>query len=102
MQNTKRLKTPRTVVSPEALEAILERVREMGYAVNDGELALELISVAAPVRDKDGRVVAALNMAVNAAQYDRGRVAEELAPIVKQVALKISNAIGFFEEAPDG
>jgi len=85
----------------DGLKAVLEEVREKGYAVNNGELALELISVAAPVRDKYGKVVAALNMAVNAAQYDKERVGEELAPIVKQVALKISSAIGFFEEAPD-
>ena len=93
--------TPRTVVSLDGLMAVLEEVREKGYAVNIGELALELISVAAPVRDKDGQVVAALNMAVNAAQHDKERVGEELAPIVKQAALKISNAIGFFEEAPN-
>jgi IclR family pca regulon transcriptional regulator len=93
--------TPRTVVSPDALKAILEEVREKGYAVNNGELAFELISVAAPVRDRAGKVLAALNMAVNAAQYDTGRVDEELAPIVKQVALKISHAIGFYEEIPN-
>ena len=85
----------------DVLKAVLEEVREKGYAVNNGELALERISVAAPVRDKYGRVVAALNMGVNAAQYDKVRVGEKLAPIVKQVALKISNAIGFFEETPD-
>lgn len=94
-------KTDRTVVAPDALKAILESVKEKGYAVNNGELALELISVAAPVRDRHGKVVAALNMAVNAAQYGTGRVDEELAPIVMQVALKISHAIGFHEEIPD-
>lgn len=93
--------THRTIVSPEGLSAILEGVREKGYAVNNGELALELISVAAPVRDRDGKVVAALNMAVNAAQYATACVDEELAPIVMQVALKISHAIGFYEETVD-
>jgi IclR family transcriptional regulator, pca regulon regulatory protein len=96
-------KTPRTVATLDGLMAILDDVREKGYAVNDGELAVELVSLAAPIRDRDGKVTAALNMAVNAAQYDRGEAERRLAPVVKDVALKISHAIGFYEEAaPNG
>ncbi|MBU4426900.1 MAG: helix-turn-helix domain-containing protein [Proteobacteria bacterium] len=101
-QTAKKAMTPRTVFSTEALKGVLEKVRVDGYAVNDGELALELISVAAPVRNRDGRVVAALNMAVNAAQYQKDTIHLKLAPVVKAVALRISQALGFYEEADHG
>ncbi len=87
------------MLTTEALIKILKKVRSDGYAVNDGELALELISVAAPVRNREGKVVAALNMAVNAAQYQKENIHLELAPSVKAMALKISRAMGFHEEA---
>lgn len=90
--------TSRTVLTTETLKGILQKVRQDGYAVNNGELALELISVAAPVRNSDGRVVAALNMAVNAAQYEKDNIHLKLAPTVKAMALKISQALGFYEE----
>src|SRR3712207_1886402 len=50
--------TERTIVDADALLADLELVRARGYAVNDRELADNLIAVAAPVRDHRGRVVA--------------------------------------------
>ena len=45
--------------------AALARVRHTGIAVNDEELAAGLRSVAAPVRDRTGRVVAAVNIAIH-------------------------------------
>ncbi|MBW2352918.1 MAG: helix-turn-helix domain-containing protein [Deltaproteobacteria bacterium] len=101
-QSEKKAMTPRTVLSTKALKGVLERVRKAGYAVNDGELALELISVAAPVRNRDGKVVAALNMAVNAAQYEKDAIHRKLAPVVKATALKISQALGFYEAVGHG
>ncbi|MCF8127522.1 MAG: helix-turn-helix domain-containing protein [Deltaproteobacteria bacterium] len=97
-ETPKEAMTPRTLLSTKELKNALNQVRKDGYAVNDGELALELISVAAPVRNRDGRVVAALNMAVNAAQYEKEKVPLKLAPIVREVAARISQALGFHEE----
>ncbi|MGN6751811.1 MAG: IclR family transcriptional regulator domain-containing protein [Intrasporangium sp.] len=53
--------TDRTVVEPDALRAELDRVRRQGWAVVDQELAIGLRSVAAPVRNAAGDVVAAIN-----------------------------------------
>ena len=94
--------TPRTLLTTKDLKNALNQVRKDGYAVNNGELALELISVAAPVRNRNGKVIAAFNMAVNAAQYEKENVPLKLAPIVREVAARISQALGFHEEASDG
>ncbi|GAA2384556.1 IclR family transcriptional regulator domain-containing protein [Streptomyces coeruleofuscus] len=72
--------TPRTLITPEALRAELCRVRRQGYAVVDQELEEGLRSVAAPVRDRDGEVVAAVNIAVHAGRNSVDSVRRDLLP----------------------
>jgi IclR family transcriptional regulator, pca regulon regulatory protein len=48
--------------------AALREVRARGWALTDEQLALGIRSVAAPLRDGDGRVIAALNVTVHAAE----------------------------------
>ncbi len=54
--------TPHTKVARPDLLAELARVREQGYAVINQELELGLCSIAVPLKDMRGRVVAALNI----------------------------------------
>lgn len=72
--------TARTITSPDALRAELGRVRRQGYAVVDQELEEGLRSVAAPVRDRDGEVVAAVNIAVHAGRNSADSVRNDLLP----------------------
>lgn len=58
--------TRRTVTSPERLAAILDLVALDGFALVDGELEEGLRSIAVPVRERCGRVVAAVNVAMHA------------------------------------
>ena len=60
--------TPHTVTDPGALAATLDGVREAGYALVDGELEEGLRSIAVPVRDRTGRVVAAVNVAMHSSR----------------------------------
>ena len=55
--------TPHTITEPAALRAHLAEVRRQGYALNVEESELGLVSVAAPVRDHSGAVVAGLSVA---------------------------------------
>ncbi|GAB3520355.1 IclR family transcriptional regulator domain-containing protein [Arthrobacter monumenti] len=54
--------TSNTVHEPERLREVLGRVRRQGYALVDEELEAGLRSIAAPVRDRSGRVTAAINV----------------------------------------
>ena len=56
--------TERTITSVDALRSELERVRAQGWATSDQQLEIGLRSVAAPVRDRSGRVVAAVNVSM--------------------------------------
>ncbi|WP_216215969.1 IclR family transcriptional regulator [Amycolatopsis aidingensis] len=58
--------TSHTLTSAPALRAELARVREQGWALVDQELEEGLRSVAAPVRDRGGQVVAAVNVSTHA------------------------------------
>lgn len=58
--------TPFTITDRGALRAELEQVRAQGWALVDQELEEGLRSLAAPVRDASGRVVAAVNVAAPA------------------------------------
>lgn len=65
--------TPRTIADRDGLRAEFDRVAAQGWALVDQELEEGLRSVAAPVRDFTGTVVAAVNVAAPAR---RDRVGE--------------------------
>ena len=60
--------TDRTITTRERLVQALEAVREKGYALVDQELELGLRSIAVPVHDAAGAVVAAMNVGTQAAR----------------------------------
>lgn len=60
--------TARTITEPGALRRELARVREQGYAMDDGEIAEGLQCLAVPICSPDGRVLAAISASRSAAQ----------------------------------
>ncbi|MGW0522894.1 IclR family transcriptional regulator domain-containing protein [Crossiella sp. NPDC003009] len=72
--------TSRTITSAERLREQLRLVRAQGWAVVDQELEEGLRSVAAPIRDRAGRVVAAANIATHASRVSAGAMEAELLP----------------------
>ncbi len=74
--------TPHTVTDPRRLSAILDEVARNGFALVDQELEEGLRSLAVPVRDREGRVVAAINVSTHASRHTASQaVAEFLAPL---------------------
>ncbi|GGE14110.1 IclR family transcriptional regulator [Gemmobacter megaterium] len=59
-------RTPRTLTDPEDVLAELGRIRARGHAIIDQEVELGLRSIAVPLMDSHGRVVAAANVGVAA------------------------------------
>ncbi|MEU7852574.1 IclR family transcriptional regulator [Nonomuraea sp. NPDC049141] len=88
---------PRTITAREQLVAALERVRQSGIAVNDEELAPGLRSLAAPVRDRSGNVVAAINIAVHLTTWNVpvDSVVGRLEGPLRRTAGEISSGLGF-------
>ena len=71
----------------------LAAVREQGWAMQDEELAYGLRSVAAPIISPDGRVLAGVNVAVQARDWSSQRIVRELRPAVLATCAEISGLL---------
>ena len=90
--------TLHTITDPVLLEEELVRVRERGYAENINESELGASSVAAPIRDVSGSVIAAIAIAVPAARLSRDSM-RRLASEVVTAAERISAHLGYLGSA---
>jgi IclR family pca regulon transcriptional regulator len=86
--------TGHTITRAEDLVARVELVRRQGFAIVDQELEHGLRSVAAPVRDSNGRVIAALALSAMTATTDEETFRAHHAPIVVGAAEQISRDLG--------
>ena len=66
--------------TPERLRAELDRIRRQGFAFVDQELEEGLRAVAAPLHDGDGRVVAAVNVALHTSRWPMDAIRSTLVP----------------------
>jgi IclR family pca regulon transcriptional regulator len=83
--------TDHTLTDPQALARELDAVREAGFCVVDQELELGLRSIAVPVRDGHGTVVAAANVSTRAGSAD---VTREILPALRRCAAAIETDLG--------
>ncbi len=82
--------TSRVVVDRPELDTVLADIRAKGWALTDGQLAAGIRSIAAPLRNREGRVVAALNVTVNAAETSVETLTDVYLPWLLQAASDIS------------
>ncbi|MFG3231320.1 IclR family transcriptional regulator [Streptomyces antibioticus] len=85
--------TPRTITAKTRLEKNLAEARERGYAWTLEELEIGLHAMAAPIRDRDGHVVAALSASGPSYRFTEERL-HELAPLLLKGAGEISHRMG--------
>ncbi len=87
-------RTSNTIVDPEAFRQELATIRTRGYAVADEENELGVRSLAAPVRDYAGLVIAATSIAGPAQRLTK-KVLTTFAPDVVSAADAISARLGY-------
>lgn len=81
--------TDRTTTDPVRLRSALAEVRRNGYAISEGQVTKDAVSVAAPVFGDDGRIAAALSLVVHVAEAKPS----SLVPAVRAAARAISRAM---------
>ena len=81
--------TANTLTDPAKLRSELARIRAQGWALVDQELEEGLRSVAAPIRDRTGRVVAAVNVSAHASRASKDAVRRVLLPPLLATAERI-------------
>jgi IclR family pca regulon transcriptional regulator len=74
--------TPHTVNSTDTLHTAVDEARAQGFAIVDQELEAGLRSLAAPIHDATGAVVAAANISTQAARYSIDAIHETLVPAI--------------------
>ena len=78
-----------TISEPEAFMAEIHRVRSQGWAMVDQELEEGLRSLAVPVHDSKGEVVAAINVSVHASRWSLEAVRKQLLPRLLETAAAV-------------
>ena len=86
-----------TTVSTSKLKRELERVRSLGYALDDEEDEIGFRCVGAPVFNYTRKIVAAISVAGTTAQIADGDLGQ-LAITVKRTASEISCQLGYIRE----
>ena len=81
--------TERTVAGAEKLRQILRLVQRNGYCIVDQELESGLRSMAVPIRDSAGRVVAALNVGTHAQRVSIQDLQVRFLPHLKAAAQEL-------------
>ncbi|MEN3537129.1 IclR family transcriptional regulator C-terminal domain-containing protein [Microbispora sp. ZYX-F-249] len=81
-------------------DAMLREVRAKGWALTDEQLALGIRSVAAPLRDGSGKVIAAVNVNSHAAETSLDKLTGEHLPLLLTTAGAISADWALYESVP--
>lgn len=92
--------TPATRTDPTWIAADLQRIRARGYLITADEIAPGAVTVAVPVRDASGQVVAALCVSAASLRMRPPRP-RALVPTLADAAAKLSHALGRRGQAED-
>ena len=85
--------TERSIDNPTQLRDELQRIRQLGYALDDEEHAIGLRCVASAIFDENGQALAAISLSGPKARVTDGRL-DELGIAVRQSADEITLALG--------
>ncbi len=82
-------RTRHTRTAPDEILALLPDIRATGFAVIDQEVELGLRSIAVPVQDARGRVVAAMNIGLPAGSLGAEEIAPRYLPALMEVQAEL-------------
>lgn len=86
--------TPYTLATEAELEKDFTRIRRNDYAPSNQGTTLGLYSIAAPIRDPDGRVIAGLSVQMPIVRIDIERVEHDVLPLLRDAVTRLNQLIG--------
>lgn len=84
--------TQNTLTSPEALKPELRRIKEQGIGIDNEEFLQGMIAVSVPIRDKKGRMYAALAMHGPTARITLDRAIQNV-PLMREAATELADLL---------
>ena len=88
--------TTNTITDREAFIIELKKIKQQGYSVSNGELRGEVSSVATPIRDYSGKVVAAINLVGQSSRFTRSRIQLYARELIR-AAESVSEKLGYWK-----
>jgi IclR family pca regulon transcriptional regulator len=86
--------TPKTILSKKRLRGAIAETRRRGYSICDQELSLDMFSVAVPVLDKQGEVIAAINVSMDFSFKDSPNL-ETTIRLLMEKGKMVSTSLGY-------
>lgn len=89
--------TPRTITDPRALWTEVKLIRAKGFAVSRGEATIGTSGVAAPIRDREGTVIAGLGISMPDTRGSDERLAalsEQIVAAASEVTRRLQQSAG--------
>lgn len=87
------IKTSRTLNTAEAIRASVEEIRQKGWVIIDQELEVGLRSLAVPLKDSAGQVLAALNVGTHASRVSRQELEARFLPVLLEASKELSTRL---------
>lgn len=88
LARTLRKKTRKTVTNPDQLERICQTIQKQGFAEIHGESVEQIHSIAVPIRNRDGKIIAALALSGGDSDWKQTSRKEKL-----NLMIRTANAI---------
>jgi IclR family pca regulon transcriptional regulator len=83
--------TEKSVTDRARLFGIIRGAAAQGFALVDEELEIGLRSIAVPIRDRTGSIVAAVNVSTQSARFSPAAMRREILPLLKEAAGEIES-----------
>ena len=78
--------TRNTITDPQELRSAIDKVRRSNYSLVEEELEIDLRTLAIPIQNAPGRVIAAMNIGARASQTSRKQMLDEFLPVMRDAA----------------
>jgi IclR family pca regulon transcriptional regulator len=82
-------KTSKTITDANILSVELDKIKQQGYCIVDRELDNSLISIAVPLVNNQGKIVAAINIGASYSRMNNEKKLKEVITILKKAASEI-------------
>jgi IclR family pca regulon transcriptional regulator len=79
--------------TPEALRASINDIRQQGWVIIDQELEMGLRSVAVPLKDSAGQVLAALNVGTHVGRVSQRELETRFLPVLLEASKELSTRL---------
>ncbi|HZD39647.1 MAG TPA: IclR family transcriptional regulator [Terriglobales bacterium] len=87
--------THQTITEPKTISEQIKEIREVGYAVENGEFMDEVTSVAVPIRDYTRNLVGVLAVTGPSYRLSGDRTKTEIVPLILESGHELSRRLGY-------